>query len=161
MQGLMSRRLKRVLGVLGFFVFTLALPVAVQASETVLGRAMVQVERKRMVELNMGLSMEEANSFWPLYRQYEVEIGKVYDRQIQLIKNYATEYETLSDERSIELLREAQDIQREELKIRKKYVKRFKKVLPPKKVVRYYQIENKLDAIIDFELAAEIPLITE
>ncbi len=161
MQGMMSHWLKTALGVIGLFVFTLAVPVAVQASETDLGRAMVQVERKRMIELNMGLSMEEAKEFWPIYRQYEVEIGRVYDRQIQLIKNYATEYETLDEDRSIELLKEAQDIRREELKVRKKYVKRFKKVLPPKKVVRYYQIENKLDAIIDFELAAEIPLITD
>ncbi len=161
MQGMTSGWLKRALGILGLFVFTLAVPVAARAAETDLGRAMVQVERKRMIELNMGLTMEEAKEFWPLYRQYEVEIGKLYDRQIQLIKNYVTEYDGLDDERSIELLREAQDIQREELKIRKKYVKRFKKVLPPKKVVRYYQIENKLDAIIDFELAAEIPLISE
>ncbi len=161
MQGMTSGWLKRTLGTLGLFVFTLAVPVAAQESEPGIGRAMVQVERKRMIELNLGLTMEEANGFWPVYRQYEVEIGKVYDRQIQLIKDYAGEYETLGDERAIELLKEAQDIRREEHKIRKKYVKRFKKVLPPKKVVRYYQIESKLDAIIDFELAAEIPLVAD
>ncbi len=124
-------------------------------------RGVVAAERKLVVAQNMGLTQEESETFWPIYGDYQNELRKINDREIKLIQDYAAEYETLTDERAIELLKIAQTIDDDQLKLRRKYVKRFQKVIPAKKVVRYYQIENKLDAIVSFDLARKLPLVED
>ncbi len=92
-------------------------------------RAMAQAERKLIVAQNMGLTQEESEAFWPLYNDYQNELRKVYDREIKLIQDYAAEYETLGDERSMELLKIAMSIDEDQLKLRRKFVKNFQKTV--------------------------------
>jgi hypothetical protein len=123
-------------------------------------RAAIKAERRAIVSLNLELTDAESRAFWPVYDEYWVQKKKVGDRLVVLIEDFAKhyKYESLSDEKAEEMIKEFLSVMQDENKLRRKHLKRFMKVLPAKKVLRYYQIENKLDAMIDLELAATIPL---
>ena len=133
--------------------------LAQHEGEIELSRKVIETERQAIIEANMGLTSDEAAAFWPLFREYRHAIAQVGDRSIELIKQYAQNWEDLSDEQGEAMLDEFMDIQKSELAIRRKFVPRFRKILPTKKVTRYFQLENKLDAIIDYDLAEQIPLV--
>lgn len=123
-------------------------------------RAMIQAERRAIVSMNLELTDAESQAFWPVYDEYWVQMKKVRDREVVLIEDFAKhyQYETLTNEKAEEMLKELLSILKDENKLKRKYVNRFMKVLPAKKVLRHFQIENKLDTIINMELAATIPL---
>jgi len=125
-----------------------------------LTREVIQVKRKAIVALNMALTDYESKEFWPVYDEYWAEMKKIGDRDVALISDFAKHYvyESLTNQKAEEMLKEFLSIQQDALKLKRKYAKKFKKVLPEKKVLRYFQIENKLDLIIDTELSAQIPL---
>ncbi len=120
----------------------------------------IQVKRKAIVALNMGLTDSESKAFWPVYDEYWAGMKKVADRDVALISDFAKNYvyEGLTNQKADDMLKEWTSIKQHELKLQNKYMKRFKKVLPEKKVLRYFQIENKLNLLIDSELSANIPL---
>ncbi len=122
-------------------------------------RSMAQTERKALIAEGMQLSPGESQAFWPVYNDYRAELVKVGDRRVKLITDYAASYETLTDEQAKTLLKQSFDIQDETVRIRKKYLKRFEKVLPVIKVARFYQLENKIDAVVNLQLAQQIPLV--
>jgi hypothetical protein len=122
-------------------------------------RSIAAAERKAIVADNMFFTTEEAEKFWPVYNEYREEARKVGDQRVKVIRDLANEFETLDDARAEELLREVLDFQADRVKLRKSYVRKFNKVIPPKKTVRFFQIDTKLDTIIDFALAKEIPLV--
>ncbi len=124
-----------------------------------LTRQMIQTERQAIVAANMDLTEAESEAFWPVYREYRDSMAKVGDRQAALIMDYAKSYETMTDLQAEEMVKEMLDIRKKELSVRGDYVKKMGKVLPPKKVARFFQIENKLDSVIQYELASEIPLV--
>ncbi len=122
-------------------------------------RSIAAAERKAIVADNMRITQEEAEKFWPVYNEYREQARKVGDLRVKVIRDLATEFETLDDARAEELLREVLDFQADRVKLRKSYVRKFNKVIPAKKTVRFFQIDSKLDTIIDFALAKEIPLV--
>ncbi len=123
-----------------------------------LTRAAIQTERQALITRAMDLTPEEMQGFWPLYRQYRLEAIKVGDRIEALITTYADNYEDLTDEVADKLVTEFVNIEKERARLKAKYLPKFKKVLPPRKVARFYQIENKLDIAILAEMAENIPL---
>jgi len=125
-----------------------------------LTREVIQMKRKAIVALNMGLTDYESGAFWPVYEEYWAEMKKLGDRDVALISDFAKNYvyESLTNQKAKEMHQEWMSIKKHTLKLQEKYAKRFRKVLPEKKVLRYFQIENKLDLIIDSELSANIPL---
>ncbi len=132
---------------------------AQMVEEIELTRAVIQAERQAIVTRAMDLTPEQAQAFWPLYREYRLEMTTLGDRLLNVITTYAENYRNLSDELARSLLTEYLSIEKARLGVKSKYLPRFQKVLPPKKVARYYQVENKLDIIIQAELAQEIPLV--
>ena len=127
--------------------------------EIELTRAIIQAERQVIVTRAMDLTAAEAQTFWPIYREYRLEMIKVGDRLLALITTYAQNYRDLSDEMAGKLLTEYLGIEKARLQVKNTFLPRFQKVLPPKKVTRYYQVENRLDVIIQAELAEDIPLV--
>ena len=122
-------------------------------------RDMVQVERKSLVAEELALTGEESTGFWPVYDAYVAERDVVNDKLVKLVTDYAANYLNMSDEMATSLIDDYFDVEAERLKVRRKYVREFDDVLPPKKLARFIQIENKLDTIVQVDLASEIPLI--
>lgn len=122
-------------------------------------RAMIRSERQKIVAQALPLSQEEAEKFWPLYRDFSVELSKLNDRRAELISKYAELYPNVPENEAHDMLDTLLEIQSSELQLKQKYVPRFRKVLPEVKVTRYFQLENKLDAILRLELAQAIPLM--
>jgi hypothetical protein len=119
----------------------------------------LKADKKLLVAENMQLTDAEAKGFWPVYDRYQNELFLLRARTARVIKEYADSYETMSDGTARKLLDEYMRIETLRLKLRKAYLPKFGKVLPGVKVVRYYQIENKANAAVDYELAANIPLV--
>ena len=124
-----------------------------------LTRVLIQAERQAIVAQTMQLTETEGDAFWSIYRQYRGELAQVGDRWLKLIKSYAENYENLSDELAEHILKEHFNIERAGLDIKVKYIPRFKEVLSPVKVARFYQVENKLDAVVKYDIAEAVPLI--
>jgi hypothetical protein len=127
--------------------------------EIELSRTLIQTQRKAIVSEAMQLTEAQSKVFWPLYREMQAELTTVGDREVALIASYASNYGALTEERARELIDEWLAIEKARLKVLGKYVKRFRKILPEKVVARYFQLENKLDAVINAELASQIPLV--
>ena len=107
----------------------------------------------------MQLTEEEQKVFWPLYDDYQAELSKIEDQQIALITMYAENYQNLTDEKAQKILDQFLAVDDKALKVSRAHAKKFLKVLPAKHVARYFQVENKLDAIVNYDLARGIPLV--
>jgi hypothetical protein len=118
----------------------------------------VRADKKLLVAENMQLTEAEAKGFWPVYEGYQNELFLLRARTAKLIKDFADAYEKMSNDSAKKLLDEYMTIETLGLKLRQTYLPKFRKVLPEVKVVRYYQIENKINAALIYELAANIPL---
>jgi hypothetical protein len=124
-----------------------------------LTRVAIQAGRQAIVTEAMDLTPKEMETFWPLYREYRLEAAKVGDRVVALIERYAANYDTLTDETANKLLSDFVKIERARADLKAKFLPKFKKVLPATKVVRFYQLENKMDIVILNEMAEQIPLV--
>lgn len=122
-------------------------------------REKVRADKKLVVALALDLSESEATGFWPVYGAYQSDMVAHYDRVAKLISDYATAYQKMTDETATQLLGELLALQSDHAALLQRYVPRFQRVLPPRKVARFYQVENKIRAMVDYELAREIPLL--
>jgi hypothetical protein len=123
-------------------------------------RDKLKADKKLVVAANMDLTEAEAKGFWPVYDAYQKELGKINGRLGAAVAAYAKEYNanTLTDEKAKKLIDEAIAIEEAEVQLKRGFVPRLAKVLPGRKVARYIQIENKIRAIVKYEIAAEVPL---
>jgi hypothetical protein len=128
-------------------------------NEIELTRQQIQTERQALVTAGMELTDEEAAKFWPVYREYRAELAPIGDRQVELIMGYADKYGSVDDDYAQKMLDEHLNIQQAKLEVLRKYVPKFLGVLPAVKVARFYQLENKLDAIVSYDLAMSIPVL--
>ena len=119
----------------------------------------IRADKKLLVAANMDLTETEAKGFWPLYQKYQDELFLLRARTARLIEDYAESYKDMKNEKAKALLDELLTIDSLGLKVRQAYLPKFRKVIPEKKVARYYQIENKIQAMLNYELAREIPLV--
>jgi hypothetical protein len=143
-------------------LFLFVVPVCAQdkpADTNQLVRDKIQADKKLFVAENMQLSEGEAKAFWPVYESYQKDQGKLVDRTKKLIEDYAKDYQTMTDATAKKLTDDMIAIENDRLKLRKDYLPKFRKVLSDKKVARYYQLENKIFAIVSYELAKAIPLL--
>jgi hypothetical protein len=119
----------------------------------------IRADKKLLVAESMQLTEAEAKSFWPVYDQYQDELFLLRARTAKLIMDYAGAYDKMTNDMAKKLLDELMSIEALGPKLRQAYLPKFRKVLPETKVVRYYQIENKINAALMYELAANIPLM--
>lgn len=145
-------------GFLGLGAF-LALAQEKPADTMQIVREKVGADKKLFIATNMGLTESEAKGFWPVYESYQAELEQVEARTGRLIEEYARTYRAMSDQVARKLLNEFLTIEADRLKLQETYVPRFRKALPDTKVVRYYQLENKIQAVVNYDLARVIPLV--
>jgi hypothetical protein len=133
---------------------------AAQANLDVLLDA-IRSNRKALVAVNLKLTDDEAAKFWPVYDRYQKEINAVGDRLVGVIQDYTANFSGLSDDKAMKLVDDYLAAEADRVKVKRAYVDEFAKTLPGRKVARFYQIENKMDAVIRYNLAATIPVVEE
>ncbi len=142
----------------------LGLPAAAQdkpaADSMQILREKLKADKKQLVAANLPLTEAEAKKFWPIYEDYQKQLAKVNDQIALLIVDYAKEYNagSLTDAKARALLDRMIGIDEAEVKIKRALVKRLSGVLPGTKVARYVQLENKVRALVKYEIAGEVPL---
>jgi hypothetical protein len=127
-------------------------------SDLALTRASIQLRRQAIVTAVMDLAPKEAEAFWPLYREYRMEMAKVGDRVSKLLVQYSEQYDTLTDDQAAAIMKEWLGVEKAKNNVKSKYVSRFQKILPARKVMRFFQADNKLDAMLNAQLASIVPL---
>ena len=133
---------------------------AAQANLDVLLDAL-RANRKAVVAVNLKLTDDEATKFWPIYDRYQKDMNAIGDRLIAVLGDYGKNFRDLSDDKGMKIVDDYLTIEADRVKVRRTYVEEFAKALPGRKVALFYQIENKLDAVIRYELASNIPVIQE
>jgi hypothetical protein len=151
--------MKSVTRLLLITLFVLPLQsIAASDDDRELAREAIHANKKLVVSANMNLDESEKEGFWKVYEGYQKDLGSINERTIALVEEFAANFENLSDAKATELMNTYLKIEADALKLKKDYLGKFKKVLPAQKVMRFYQIENKIDAIVEYELVDKIPL---
>jgi hypothetical protein len=123
----------------------------------------VKADKKLLVASNMGLTDAEGKDFWPLYEAYQKDLQQINERLGKTIASYADAYNegkgSISNDTAKKILDEAISVEEQEVKLKRTYADKVSKVLPAAKTARYIQIENKIRAVIKFQLAQQIPLV--
>ena len=156
---------KKTLGVLMALMFlgftTPAIAQDKPADNMEILRDKVKADKKLVVAANMELTESEAKGFWPIYDQYQKDLQKINQRIVKLLDSYADDYraKSLTDDKAKKLIDEALAIEQAEANLKSTYAPKLSKVLPVIKVARYLQIENKIRAVIKYDLAKGVPLV--
>ena len=124
-------------------------------------RDKIKADKKLLVAANMELTESEAKGFWPVYDQYQKDLQKINQRIVALLESYADDFraKSLTDDKAKKLINEALAIDRAEADLKSAYAPKLGKVLPVRKVVRYLQIENKIRAVVKYDIASGVPLV--
>lgn len=158
----MGRRVRSVMMIAAFLFCLGAGTVLAQdkpADNMDIVREKARTDKKLVVATALNLTEAEAKAFWPVYNSYQSDMIAHYDRVFKFVDAYAKAYETMTDENATQLLGEFLSLETDYIALLNSYVPRFRRVLPPVKVARLYQVENKLRALVDYEFARAIPLI--
>lgn len=125
-------------------------------------RQAVKAQKKAFVAMNMELTKEEEVKFWPIYEAYQKDLEALNNNLAGIIQEYAREYNaaTLTDDKAQELAKRTLSHQENLVKQNQSYLKKLLDNLPAKKAVRYLQLENKINAVIQYDLADKIPLVS-
>ncbi len=126
-------------------------------------REAMRADKKALVAANLQLTDAEAKAFWPVYDKYEKDLLTANNKLYQVVEEYALDYNKnkLTDAKGLDLIQRYFSAEEARTKVRESYLKQFSKVLPGLKVARFYQIENKLDAVVRYEMAGQIPLVKQ
>lgn len=125
-----------------------------------LARSDIRTQKSEIIAEHIPFTKDEAVDFWPLQRQYEVDLNKLLDRRYALIMEYAQQYGTMTDKEAKKLAEQTFDLEEQRTHLKRKYFKSFCKVIPARKAARFFQIENQINMVIDLQIAASLPLIT-
>jgi len=151
--------MKQMLSIVAVLVLAVAVPAAAQTAPKVKPAPTVGAEGNRaVIERVMKLTRAEKEEFWPLYEKYEAAVGALDERMRDLITKYLASYENLDDRFAKVMMDEYMAIERDRLRLKRRYMKKFGRALPPAKTARFLQLENRLEAMTRAELATDIPL---
>jgi hypothetical protein len=119
----------------------------------------IRDHRKQVMAANLTLTADEATKFWPIYDQYINETIKINDTRWDLMKDYATNYDKMTDDLAKDYMKRSAQVDQQLIQLREKYVPMFSKVVPAKKTALWYQIDRRLDLAINLQLAMMIPAV--
>jgi hypothetical protein len=121
-------------------------------------RSDIRAQKSAIITEVMEFSDEEDAKFWPVYREYETELTKINDERLELIKDYATKYDKLTDADANRIATGALDLEARRHALKAKYYDRLKSVLPAKTAARALQVENQILLLLDLQIAAGLPV---
>jgi predicted outer membrane protein len=150
--------------IMALMLFGLATPAVAQdkpADNMQILRDKIRADKKLVVATNMELTESEAKGFWPIYDQYQKDLQKINQRVANLLESYAEDFrgKSLTDDKAKKLINEAVSIDEAEAKLKSTYAPKLSKALPVRKVARYLQIENKIRAVVKYDIASGVPLV--
>lgn len=119
----------------------------------------IRSQRKQIIAANMKLTDAEAEKFWPVYEQYVSELVQMNGTKYALIKQYVQTGGALTDAEAETAVKQWVDVDESVAQLRKKYIPNFRKVLSPKNTALFYQLDRRVQLMIDLQLAASLPLI--
>jgi hypothetical protein len=122
-------------------------------------RSDIKTQKAFLLAQNMEFTEAEAVDFWPLYEQYEQSVDALYDQRLALLRKYLAMYDTLTDEQARQLAAESLSLEEKRTALKRKYFQEFAEVITARKAVRFFQIENQINAAIEVRVAASLPLI--
>jgi hypothetical protein len=134
-------------------------PNSVNDKDVEMLRQDLRDQRKQIVALNLPLSGDEASKFWPVFDQYRKDAIKPNDERWAVIKEYAASYDTMTDAQAQSLMNRSDAVDQQLLALRMRYVPIFEKVISPKKTALFYQIDRRIDLMINLQLASTIPMV--
>jgi Spy/CpxP family protein refolding chaperone len=151
-------------GPLAIALLVTALPILADAQDTGLAAdeqillKQVNTDKKAVYAANLGLTEEESARFWPIYDEYEAKLKPLQDRFLANLNNFAAKYDTLEDADAAAMLKEKMAIEKESTALKQKYTAKIAKVLPPKKALRYAQLETRIQNATARDVYGLIPL---
>ena len=119
----------------------------------------IQAQKNQIISDTMTFTEAEAAAFWPVYKEYAAVQHAIADKRLGLITEYARSYDKMDDATAGALTQRLFAIEDETQALRKEYFPRFAKALGPKRAAKFYQVDNRITLIINFQLAANVPLI--
>jgi hypothetical protein len=122
-------------------------------------RTDVKSQAKSVLAEVMNFSGDEAEKFWPIYREYEQEISKQGDKKFQYIMKYADNYESMTDAFADEMAKAALDLEQARHDLKAQYYERIKKALGARLAARFLQVDNQILMLIDLQIAASLPIV--
>jgi hypothetical protein len=124
-------------------------------------RDKIRADKKLVVATNMELTESEAKNFWPIYDQYQKDLHNINGRILAVLESYAADFKSksLTDDKAKKLIDEALAIEQAEANLKSTYAPKLGKALPVRKVARYLQIENKIRAVVKYDIASGVPLV--
>src|ERR1700722_14224138 len=120
----------------------------------------IRSQKKQIIAQNMDLSDAEAQKFWPIYDQYAAELSKLYDGKLALLKDYAANHSSMSDDEAENYIRKRAEEEHSIMQLRLKYIPAFRKVLSGRETALFYQIDWRLGLAIDVQLI-QLPLVNQ
>lgn len=133
--------------------------MAADWSQIALTRSAIQKDRQAIVAKFMELNESQSHAFWPVYRDYRSAIAAADDRMVTILEHLIAEHGVISDREADNMLDDYLTFEQERIRLQYEYLKRFRKILPLKQVARLFQLENKMDAVVRYELATKVPLV--
>ncbi|MGB8324924.1 MAG: hypothetical protein WCE52_18345 [Candidatus Acidiferrum sp.] len=121
----------------------------------------IRSRKKQLIAANLILTPAEATKFWPVYDQYQAEYTKIGDAKLALIKEYANNWGTITDDQALNYLKRSEAINASVIQLRAKYVPLVNQVLPGKKTATFFQMDRRIEGLIDVQLASQIPLVQD
>ena len=120
----------------------------------------MRAERSKIITLAMDFSDNDAAAFWPIYRKYEYERSTLDDRRVAVIKEYTEKYSTLTDADAKTMAERMFDCQSRLVELKKRYFKKFNTVLPAFTVTKFFQLEHRIDLLMDTKVESSLPPLT-
>ena len=130
-------------------------------STIAMARANMQADRTALITTGMNFSDKESAAFWPIYQQYEYERSRQDDRRAAVIKQYSQKYPKLTDAEAKSMAEEMFDSESRLAELKKKYYKKFNKVLPSLTVAKFFQLERRVDLLMDMNVEYSLPPLTQ
>jgi len=124
-------------------------------------RTDLKARKEQIIKEAMQLNDQQSAAFWPIYRNYDAEQTKLGDQKLAIIHYYAQNFLTMSDPKADQLAQMVMALDEQRLALRKKYYDLLKKALPTVIVVRFFQVENQLQLILDLQIASNLPIIEQ
>ncbi|MBZ5647709.1 MAG: hypothetical protein LAN37_10850 [Acidobacteriia bacterium] len=117
----------------------------------------MQADRAKIITAAMNFSEKDGAAFWPIYRKYEYERSTLDDRRVAVIKEYAAKHSTLTDADAKAMAERMFDCDAALAALKKKYFKKFNAVLPALTVTKFFQLEHRIDLLMDMKVESSLP----